>query len=35
MRQVRGWFPNDEDLSGGFFKDPLGESVYTVASFDK
>ena len=32
--EYRVLFPNDEDLLGGFFADPLGETVYTLTAFD-
>lgn len=31
----RAWFPNDEDILGGFRADPAGKSVFDLATWDK
>jgi hypothetical protein len=33
--QLRGWFPNDEDLLGNFKPDPLGQSVFSAETWNR
>ena len=33
--RYRGWFPNDEDLLGDWSPDPMGNTVFSLATWDK
>lgn len=33
--KYRGWFINDEDLLGGWARDPMGENVFDIATWDR
>ncbi len=33
--RYRGWFPNDEDLLGDWSPDPMGHTVFSLATWDR